>query len=241
MDAQFRNEITEAILRRAATEAHEREMAAIPPEKELAKQYNFTAKHTARMRALFKREERKESLMKIYAVSKRAAVIVLIMATALFSLLLTDSQVQATIRETIIRWYEQFTLFRFQGGDEVHEIGKFEWFPNFVPEGFEKIETINFYIGRHIFFEDVGGLYIIFEYVPASDAIIGVDNEYTEMETVSHNGTEYFIIIPLPGSEHDSQVLWNMRGYAFHLVSDLDSQILFEMALSVSPNIPLAE
>jgi len=235
MDAQFRSEITETILRRAAIEAHEREMAAIPPEAELAKRYTFAKTHEARMRALFRRTERRESLIKIYAVSKRAAVIVLILATAFFSLLLTDSHVQATIRETIIRWYEQFTLFRFQGGDEVHEIGKFEWFPNFVPAGFETVETIDFYIGRHIFFEGVGGRYIIFEYVPASDAIIGVDNEYTEMETVSHNGTEYFIIIPLPSSEHDSQVLWKMRGYAFHLISDLDSQILFEMALSVAP------
>jgi hypothetical protein len=123
-------------------------------------------------------------------------------------------------------------LFRFQGDN--YEPGAIEWFPGFIPDGFETAEIIEFYIGRHIFFERADGSYIVFEYSPASDTIIGVDNEYTEMEAVLLNGIEYFVITPLPGKEQPSQILWRMSGYAFHLHSMLDSEILFEMSVSVT-------
>jgi hypothetical protein len=233
MDSRLRSELTEALLRGAATEAHEREMTAIPPEDELSKQYTFSKTHEARMRALFKRAERGETLIKLYTVSKRAAVIVLIMSTVLFGMLLTDSRVQATIRETIITWYERFILFRFQEND--YKTGEAEWFPDFIPDGFEISEIIKFYIGRHIFFERADGYYIIFEYRPAANTAIYVDNEYTEMKIILHDGIEYYVVTPLPNSEHDSQVLWHTNGYSFLIISGLDSEILLNMAVSVFP------
>jgi hypothetical protein len=184
------------------------------------------------MRALFKREERKALLGKIYAVSKRAASIVLIAITVLFGGLLTDAQVQATIRETLIRWHDGFTLFRFQGDDEM--VGSTEWFPAYIPSGFEVEEMIDFSDGRYIVFVRLDGEIIIFHYHPAVDAVTGVDNEYTEMEIMLLNGTEYFVISPLPGSEHSTQVIWQKYGYAFHLLSGLPSETLLQVALSVS-------
>jgi len=236
MDSQLRNEITEAILRRAAKEANEREMAAIPTDDVLKKLYSFSETHETRMRALFRRAERREILSEIYSTSKRVAVIVLVLTTAVFCILLTDSRVQAAIKETLIKWYEGFTMLRFQTDE--HTTDEVDWFPDFIPDNFETTDVIEFYNGKHIFYEHPNGEYIIFEYSPATDTTAHFDNDYTKMEIILLNGTEYFVIIPLPGSEHDSQVYWQMSGYTFQVISGLDSEMLLEIAESVTHNSP---
>ncbi|MCL2199739.1 MAG: DUF4367 domain-containing protein [Defluviitaleaceae bacterium] len=232
MDKQLRADITETILRRAATTAYEQEMAEFINSAEKAEPIITSKAHDARMRALFKREERKESLNKLYVIAKRAAIVVLISATMLFGALLTDGHIQATVRDTIVQWHERFTRFEFRGNG--YEVGKSEWFPDFMPEGFMIDRIYEFYTGRLIFLEHDDGNYVIFGYEPAADIVIGVDNEFTEMEIISHFGVDYFVITPLPESEHRSQVIWQMEGYAFTLLSHLDSETLFQMALSVS-------
>ncbi|MCL2356360.1 MAG: DUF4367 domain-containing protein [Defluviitaleaceae bacterium] len=232
MTDRLRNEVTEAILRRAVIDAHELDMAEIPPNEELAKMHKFSEAHEARMRALFRREERREFFSKSYVFSRRAAVVILILVTALFGLLLTDSNIQAVIRETLITHYERFTMFRFQ--DTGHVVGETSWFPGFIPEGFEITNEVEFYIGRLFYFENADGNRLTFEYSPAAGAFIGIDNEYTEMLTITRNGIEYFVVTPLPGSEHSSQVIWQTEGYVIMLLSCLDSDTLFEIALSVA-------
>lgn len=233
MDSQLRKEITEVILRRAVIDAHEQDMAEFPPDEELAKIYKFSEAHEARMRALFRRVRRREIFGKMYTVSKRAAIIVLIMATVSFGILLTDSRVQASVRETVISWYERFTLFRFRGNGAIDDAD--EWFPAYVPSGFYANEIINMYIGRFIILKNPAGDYIVFNYRPAEGTIAGIDNEYTRLETLTLDGIDYFVVTPLPGSEHHSQVIWRMNGYVFLLLSHLDAETLLEMAVSVAP------
>lgn len=232
MDNVLRSEITEAILRRAVIDAYEQDMAEIPPEEELAEMHSFSHAHDARMRALFKRDKRKELLHKVFTVTKRAAVIALILATAFFAVLMTDTRVQASVRETIISWYDRFTLFRFQNGGDVDYAA--EWFPQFVPKGFEVSEITEFYIGRYIFLESPDGYYIIFQYHPAEGATAAVDNEFTAWETIRKDGIDFLVATPLPESEHHSQVIWRMNGFVFLLLSHLDAEVLLEMAVSVT-------
>ncbi|MCL2223725.1 MAG: DUF4367 domain-containing protein [Defluviitaleaceae bacterium] len=231
MDSQLRAEITEAILRNAVKDAHKREMDALFSEK-AAQEYTPSKAHQAQMRALFARDRRKNMFVKIYSVTRRIAVIMLITATILFGVLLTDYRVQATIRETIIGWYDRFTLFRFQQANGF-ETGEREWFPEFLPDGFEISELIELHIGRYIFLEHDDGYYILFEYSPAADTTIAVDNEFTTMKTVLLGGIEYFVLTPLPDSEHYAQVIWQMDGYAFALLSNFSPDILLQIALSV--------
>ncbi|MCL1884276.1 MAG: DUF4367 domain-containing protein [Defluviitaleaceae bacterium] len=234
MDTRLRSDITEAILRRAVIDAYEQDMADIMKAIETEEPHVFSEAHNARMRALFKREERKDLFIKIYNASKRAAVVILIIATAFLGILLTDSRVQATVSEVIIRWYDQFTMFRFQ--DEGHEVGYREWFPDFIPEGFEITNFVEFYIGRFFHFEHANGHYIYFNYFPVAGSFMGVDNEFTMMEILIHDGVELHVFTPIPGSDHDYQVHWAMDGYVFTLVSTLDSEILLNIAFSVNYN-----
>ena len=230
MDDRLRDEITETILFHAAREAYEQEIAELMADDSLA--FTPSEAHNARMRALFRRDERKEMPRKIYAVLKRVAVVTLIIAAVLSAVLLTDADVMAAVRGTIIRWHSQFNEFRFQGGD--YETGDTVWFPDFLPAGFEMTELFEFSIGRHIFLEHPDGYYIMFQYRPAN-GFTGVDNEYTELSLIIIEGIEYFVITPLPDSEHYHQILWSMDGYVFTLISALNSEILLEIALSVSP------
>ncbi|MCL1883711.1 MAG: DUF4367 domain-containing protein [Defluviitaleaceae bacterium] len=232
MDNQLRKDITELILRRAVIDAHEREMSRIPSNEELLKTHKFSNAHEARMKALFKREDRKYLNKKIFVISKKAAIIFLVMATALFTALLTDSYVQGAVRETIISWYERFTTLRFQTGQ--YTVGEITWFPDFIPEGFEVTNTLEFYIGRNITMTHPNGDYIVFIYGPASDTTVAVDNEFTSLDTITLAGTNYLVATPMPNSEHHSQVIWEKYGYTFVIVSGLDSAILLNIAISVS-------
>ncbi|MCL2386180.1 MAG: DUF4367 domain-containing protein [Defluviitaleaceae bacterium] len=231
MNNQLRNEVSETILRRAIIDAFNQDMAEI--ESEPAEPYTFSEAHNARMRALFRREARREAMSKFYDKAKRAAIIVMLTISTLFGTLLTDANFRATVRDALITRYEQFTLFRFIG--ENYEVGDSDWLPSFIPYGFELIETVEFHIGRLIVWEHPNGNYIQFEYFSAEGAIVGVDNEYTEMSFIKLDGIEYFVITPLAGSEHSFQVLWLMNGYVFTLISSLDSEILLEIAISVAP------
>lgn len=233
MENDLGKEISEAILRYAVIENHNREMAAIPSDEELAKLYTFSKRHEARMKALFAKENYKLIRRKIFKVSRNIAAVLIIMAVVLFGALLTNSDIRAAVKQVIIEWYDKFTRFNFSDQDAVEENA--EWYPSYMIEGFKETEIFFVGVVRSIEFRNQENNLITFDYGLADSVSYAIDNEHSTYETIENDGVEYHVF-PAESNEYTSKIIWYDSGYAFYLNSKADLDELLKIAFSVIIN-----
>ena len=231
MDDNLRKDISESILRHAVIKNHNKEMAAFPSNEELARMYTFSEQHNKRMNTLFKRVHFEETCKKVFVATKWIAAILVITLTGFFGALMTSPDVRAAVRQTIIEWYEQFTLFNFTESNELIEFS--HWFPTHLPDGFEKEDML--VLGELAFlrFLHQDGRYILLQYGIAAGVGFGVDNEYVEFEIVWLNGIEYHILRPTLEGDQYAKILWYADGHAFLLQSSIIAEELLRVAVSI--------
>jgi len=232
MNKGLRDAVTEAVLRYAVIENHNREMAAIPSNEELAKTIVFSERHEKRMQKLFKKERRKDLLRKTGIVSKKIISVFLIIISVSFGALLTSPEVRAAVNHTIIEWYENFTLFRYA---EINiKDDSLEWFPVYLPPGFDEVEDTSFAEINSMDIRSTDGSHIYFEYTVTEGFAVGIDNEHSEFETLFQSDVEYFVF-RATSDEYRSKILWQKNGYRFLLQSFIDADELLTIAFSTEP------
>jgi hypothetical protein len=229
---QNENPFGEAMLRQAFIEYHRRELAALPPEAELAKLYTFSAGHEARMKALLAKADRRVFWHKAVRASRRVAAAVLIAVTLLFGLLLTHPEVQAAVQKVFVEWHDTFTRFAFSDTQVVEP--DVEWQLAYVPEGFE--ETYHDFASSitDIELQSADGGFVRFRSSPASGSVRAVDNEHSVYASEVIDGVEYHKFSTV-SADFYSHLVWEAKGYAFAITSSLDMDTLMEMALSAEP------
>jgi hypothetical protein len=231
MENTLAHVISESILKQAVIENHDREMAEIPDNDALAKLYTFSERHEARMKALFAQVQRKETRVKIYKATRRIAAVIILVTAVLFGALLINSDVRAAVRQVIIEWYERYTRFSFSGSGE--DVGKtVEWYPSYLPEGFDAAETLNMIGLTVVTFINGSGETIKFEYGLADEIGISVDNERAVYETITDGVVEYHVFYGKT-DEDRSKVIWGNDDYAFLMMSLIDADELIKTAFSV--------
>lgn len=232
MSDQYRKVFSEAMLRYAVIENHNREMAELPSDEELAKLYTFSDRHNARMKALFSKEARKAALKAVFKMSKRVAAVLIISIAVLFAALLTNSDVRAAVGRTIVEWFEGFTSFRFQGEETENMDGV--WVPEYLPDGFTLTAEYPNDLFTSVEYGDQAGVVIYFDYSSDESFTVSTDNENSDYEIVVHEGIEYHVFTA-KSDEYRSKILWKRGSFGFSLVSALNSDELLKMALSVTP------
>jgi hypothetical protein len=226
---QNENPFGEAMLRQAFIEYHRRELAALPPEAELAKLHTFSSGHEVRMKALLAKADRRVFWHKAVRVSRRVAAVVLIAVTLLFGLLLTHPEVQAAVQKVFVEWYDTFTRFAFPDTQVIAP--DVEWQLAYVPEGFEQ----SFYAysngDTEIEYQNLEGEFIRLQVLPTIQASFSVDNENSNYTVKQVDDVEYQVF-SASSDEYVSRILWDKDGYAFMLTSTLTTQEIMEIALS---------
>jgi hypothetical protein len=235
MDKKLREAISETILRCAVIENHNREMAAIPPNEELAKIYEFSERHEARMKKIFAKERRREVRVKIYITCKKISFIIMVAIVMFFGASLTKPNFRAAVRQTTIEWYSQFTRFSFNETGETGVADKLEeWYPAYLPNGFEESSVSN--IGgvmSRIEFTNESGEYISLEYSFAEGFSIGVDNEHSDFKNILYDGVEYYVFSS-ESDEYSKKIIWYEDNYRFYLLSMINIDEMLKMAASVA-------
>jgi len=234
MDKALRAAITETILSYAVNENFKREMAAIPPDSELAKIYVFSERHEKRMKSLFANERRKEITVKVLIKFKFVALVGLVSIAVLFGSLLTSQNVRAAVGRTMIEWYDQFTRFSYEGTNTPDEF--MDWYPLYIPDGFEESEITDF--GDNMkqirYVSQENGTTIFFEYSQTEGATISIDNEHSVYEPIFIDGIDYQIFRAM-SDEYRNKILWRMDGdYRFYLASTIHIDEMIKMAVSVT-------
>jgi hypothetical protein len=222
----------DALISAAVIENHKREMDMILPGEE---NLSFSGAHEQRIHVMFAWERAKKIMGKVFNYSARVASYIAIVIALAGALLMTQSEVRAVVRETVVEWYEAFINFRFFQDHETPAVNSeapyFE--PKYLPESFT--ETYS-----EILFESVTKIYSSFDEIdvlftahPIGSGAYNVDNEHTRYEVEYRDGAEYHVL-ESTDEEYPSHILWQMDGYEFTLNGNIPMDELWKMALSVS-------
>ena len=223
----LRDGLFEALFRQAVIDNFEQQMNEMPPEKELARLVSFSDGYDARMRRLFARESRKERMRATGKWARRVAAAIAITITISSGTLMAVPEVRATVKGTVVQWFEQFTMFVAHGTAPI----KTDWTPEYVPEGFtesDRFETDNL---TAVAYRNNAGEIIFFDCATGTNAI-SVNIEGVIQKQIWEGGRMYHTF-EANTDEHMNSIVWDMEGCQFIISAYLPLAELLEVALSV--------
>lgn len=231
---QVNDVVFEALFHQAVIDDFNEEINSIPTNEQLAKTYSFSPEFEIRMKKLFAKDRRTKFAKTLTLYSKKVASIFIIVLGLLFSTLLFNTEVRATVGKVLIEWYEKFTSFTFRD-DEVIDEGK-EWTLKYLPEGYaqKNYEVLGRII--NIEFTNNQGDKIRFSYRPEESITnISVDNENHEIDSCIILDNEAFSITAVD-DRFDNGVIWNIDGHTFNLWGKISINELSKIAESIAEN-----
>ena len=223
--------VFQALFRQAVIDNFDEEIDSILKDEELRKMYSCSPEFEKRMKKLFKIEKRRSISKTAWRYGRRVASVLIIVLGILFSTLLFNAEVRASVGKVLVEWYEKFTSFTFR--EDVGVIDDKDWTINYLPEGY--VMEINEVLGRvrYMEFANAQGDTIKFSYQPESDGTeIFVDNENHEIYSSEISGDEAYII-SATDDEFDNGIIWIRGGYAFDLWGRVEMEELKKMIESI--------
>jgi len=228
----------DAMIRLAVIASDEQEMAELLAAEKNGEVHVFSRQHETRMRKLFAKMRRKELFSKARKYAYRAAAIVLISAVTLFSALLFNDDVRASVRRVIIEWFEEFTRFTFSENvvddseADRSTVQSERWMPTYLPGGFEVFDDISLGDFNLTTIVNSDGDEIALRRMPTT-AVTEADNEQREYRTVVSDGIEYHMFIH-EDTAYGTTIIWEQDGFAFVISSTVNAETLLQIAISVT-------
>ena len=223
---KINDSIFEALFRQAIIERVEQEVQALPAEAELT-DIAFSHRHEKRMEKLFSSNLRKSRIAVVVKLARRAAVLVLIVATLLFGVLMTSQDVRAAVVNTVVQWFEQFALFTSEQEAEPTAF----MLPTYVPDGFVEIERIEMEHSKSIVFVNEYDDMIFFFAQPVS-GVLAVDHEQRGYELIIVNGFN-FHTFSADEFGYENTIIWEYSGNRYSIFTSISTDIAIKIALSI--------
>ena len=223
---KINDKIFDALFRQAVIESVEREVMELPPEAELS-DVTFSQRHERRMEKLFASSLRKNRIVTALKFARRAAAVILIVATLLFGALMTSQEVRATVVNTIVQWFEQFALFQSEQVDEPTAI----MLPSYVPEGFVEVERVEMEHSIFILFENEHNDMIFFIAQPVA-GLLAVDHEQRGYELMVVNGFNFHVFSSAE-YRYENTIIWEYSGNRYSIFTSISMDIAIKIALSI--------
>jgi len=162
-----------------------------------------------------------------------AAIVVMVLVSILFSALLLNSEVRASIGRVIVQWLEQHTTITFNRGNAV-SVEAYNGFdglrPRILPEGFYEVSTITLGWLNTVVFANADGEEIVFEYGVARH--FALDNENQIIENIVLHGNEAFLITAID-DEFYGRIIFTYEGMTVDIMGRLHSGLLIQITESV--------
>jgi len=223
----------EAMLKEAVTANFQAKMDALPSKEETLREYQFSAKHTRRMKKLFAMERRTPFARQIHSFAKAAALVLCVAAVLFASVLAVSPQIRAAVWEAIVRVFDRHTEIEFREpeGSPIREARDFS--PRHIPQGY--MLTHEEFFEPHgesytAIYKNADGDMLVFGVDPPGQ--VSVDNEYLVYYTEIHAGVTYHIHESHDG-ERESVIIWSMDGFAYSLYGLVPVDELMTVAQSV--------
>lgn len=222
----------EALFRQAVIDEYTHEIDSILPNETLMDMISFSSDFELRMKQLLAKDHRIEIIKRVLYIGKRAAIFIIVVISIVFCVLLTNSEVRAVVKNTVIEWYDRFTSFLFH--EESSSISEMkEWRPDYLTMGYDEASIERLGRATNIEYSNSLGNIIYFSYRPGgNNTNISIDNENHQIESDDINGHEAYIAIAT-SDDYDNGVIWTMEGYIFSVWSKLSIDELKKIAQSI--------
>ena len=187
------NAVFDAILRKAFTEAFEREVAEIEAQPAAAEA--LPEKYRRAERKYYNKKMKQSS--GTYAVLRKIAACILICLSVGFAALMAIPTVRASVWDSVVNFYEKHIKFDFNVtsvGEET--IG--EYTLGYVPDGFVRTSAVETALRNMYKYENGQNVFNI-KYYPDGHAI-AYDDEKGVMHSIKTNGIDGYLVEYLDGT-----------------------------------------
>ena len=219
------NAVFDAILRKAFTEAFEREVAEIEAQSSAAEA--LPEKYRRAERKYYNKRMKQSSVT--YAVLRKIAACILICLSVGFATLMAIPTVRASVWDSVVNFYEKYIKFDFNvtaGGEET--IG--EYTLGYVPDGFEQISAHET-TARNKYKYEHREYFFIVSYCASDNNSIFYDDENGKVESVRIKGKDGYCIVYLDGN---TSIVWQVNKTVFSLVGNVPAEELMKIAENIS-------
>lgn len=198
MDKFLNEALFDIVLEKAFIEHEKEEFKSYPDDDELEKKYPISKKEIRKLKKVIKEKEYGKKLIRVYL--EKAAVVILCVISVFFALIMTSSEVRASVENVILKWYDKYTEIVLMKNDDYNNgliAEKVEDVQlGYIPDGFELIlnqelkskrllQYINIYNEESLLSVDI--------FVNDSESI-SFDNEQVEYERLDSSSGEMWIM-----------------------------------------------
>lgn len=214
------NAVFDAILRKAFTEAFEREVAEIEAQPAAAEA--LPEKYRRAERKYYNKKMKQSS--GTYAVLRKIAACILICLSVGFAALMAIPTVRASVWDSVVNFYEKYIKFDFNVtsvGEET--IG--EYTLGYVPDGFVRTDAMVESMRNKYRYENQESYFCIIYY--AKNREINYDDENGKVHIVDINGVDGYLIEYLGGR---CSLTWQNNKAVFTMDGDLSVDEMIKIA-----------
>ncbi len=230
MDKLLNEGMFEILLKEAFFKYEKQVQKAYPDDEELEKEYPTSRKKIRKYKNIVKEKEYGRKLIWVYM--NRAAVAFLCIISLLFGLIMTNSEVRASVETVVLKWYDKYTEFIFSAtsdGFASYELEDFEI--GYIPEDFD--------LQHDEILDDIRDMWFI--NTEKGDAICVIQIFNTDQTSVFVDNEQMVYEKTKIGS-NEAWMMYNAGdGYGSLLVADAKFSILVVGDLSKEELIKIAE
>ncbi|MGX8701292.1 DUF4367 domain-containing protein [Caproiciproducens sp.] len=238
-ESELNIRLFDTLLKAAAEEDFQRELDALPSERELNKEYALPERLTKRIRDLIRENDRRSRRKKFLRLAKRAAVIVAVVIPVSLGSLLSVEASRNAIFNSVLEWKAEHVDIYFEettSGAPAEESPTGEqpevWEPQYLPEGFFMAEEKNVGPVHITTYEDGKGASVTFTQTPLDKAgKMSIDSEHTTYHEITVKG-EKAVLFEAKRAEDRSFVLWQSKKTSLVLSSAISKDELIRIAES---------
>ena len=219
------NAVFDAILRKAFTEAFEREVAEIEAQPSAAGA--LPEKYRRAERKYYNKKMRQSS--GTYAVLRKIAACILICLSVGLAALMAIPTVRASVWDSVVNFYEKYIKFDFNVtsvGEET--IGDYTL--GYVPDGFVRTAEVETSFKNKYRYEN-GECYFTVSCYASEDISVLYDDENGKVELIRVREKDGYCIVYLDGS---ASIVWQVNHTVFSCVGNVTKAELMKIAENIT-------
>jgi len=231
MDSEEKKEeLFDALLKMAVSDALKKDMDALPSNEELNKNFKSSQELNKRIKKIiFQGKIKSKTKHYVKSIRKLAACFIVILVLSSIALLSVEAT-RNIIYNALIDKFGNYTQIQFQDSVTEKKINSYR--PSYLPKGFKEITNQTY--GNTILqiYSNESNDEIVFKQRPAEEGAALIDNENTKYEEVEISGNTAYLFEALMKEDY-SVLLWQAEGTVFELTSQISGDELIRIGNSL--------
>lgn len=212
----------------------EKMLNSLPPDEQI--EYQFSIEFEYKINKLIKKQEKNNSVKQIIKITKKIAIVFLIILTSVITITIKTEAFPENIMRVIKKVYQEFTNYSFINPNKSNSSIKY-LYPRYIPNGYKEIERNKDQYYFSITYKNDSDKHIIYQMIPINANTAGLDTENAIIENIKFNNHNAQYV----KKERMQQLLWNDKENVYMLyrevlgknVTNKDKKEIIKIAKSI--------